>query len=160
MCVDAISDQIKKLASFGAIEVLCRMLSPAYDLNDDHVKIIVEALDAFLKIYGVSGYNPYADMVEEHKGLDYLEDRQADNKVSEETYDCIVSLMQKYWSGDEEFTENNAEDFALKDQLAAAVDNSTNTFVFGCGGNVENMSILGNSGHHANRETSTAIYQF
>lgn len=158
--VDAVSHQIKKLAEFGAIEVLCRMLSPAYELCDDHVKIIVEALDAFLKIYGVSGYNPYAVMVEEYKGLDYLEDRQSDSKISEETFDCIVRLMQRYWSSDD-FIENDGDDLALKDQLAAAVDNSTNTFVFGCGHNGENMSILGNAGHQqTNREAGNAIYQF
>lgn len=160
--VDAISTQIKKLADFGAIEALCKLLNPAYDLTDKHVQIIVEALDAFLKIYGAGGYNPYADKVEENHGLDYLEDRQADNKFSEETYTSIVDLMGKYWGGDD-MDAGDAAEFALKDQLAAVVDTATNTFKFGCGGNVENVSILGNnrnSDFPTNRQGQAAIYQF
>jgi len=160
--VDAISTQIKRLADFGAIESLCKLLNPVYELHDKHVQIIVEALDAFLKIYGTDGYNPYADRVEENQGIDYLEDRQADNKISEETYNCIIELMKKYWGGDE-IEVGVAEEFALKDQLAAVVDTQTNTFKFGCGGNGENMSILGNSrntDHQSNREGAATMYQF
>lgn len=159
--VDAVSSQIKKLADFGAIEALCRMLSPAYELTDDHTKVIVEALESFLKIYGKGGYNPYADQVEEYNGLDYLEDRQTDSKISESTYNAIVALMAKYWGTDDEFDQGVADEMALKDQLAAAVDAKTNTFKFGCSGSAENLSIIGNSGFHSNNNTNnTAIYQF
>jgi len=157
--VDAVSTQIKKLADYGAIEALCKLLSPAYDLPEKHIEIIVEALDAFMKIYGTDGYNPYADRVEENMGLDYLEDRQADERISEDVYNAIVVLMKKYW-GNDDFEAGNVEEFALSDQLAAEVDTTTNTFKFGCGGNVENMSILGNSGHRSNQEGVGAVYQF
>jgi len=159
--VDAVSAQIKKLADFGAIEALCRMLSPAYELTEDHTKVIVEALESFLKIYGRGGYNPYADQVEEFNGLDYLEDRQSDPKISESTYNVIVDLMNKYWGSDDEFDQGVADEVALKDQLAAAVDAKTNTFKFGCSGSAENLSILGNTKFQSNNNTNnTAIYQF
>jgi len=160
--VDAITSQIKKLAEFGAIEALCKLLNPVYELHDKHLQIIVEALDAFLKVYGTDGYNPFADRVEENQGLDYLEDRQADNKISEESYNSIVELMTKFW-GKDEIEAGGDTEFALKDQLAAVVDTQTNTFKFGCGGNRENMSILGNSSntnYQTNREGAAAIYQF
>jgi len=160
--VDAVSSQIKKMANFGAIEVLCNMLNPVYDLNDENVKVIVEALDAFLKVYGKSGYNPYADQVEEYRGLDFLEDRQAENNIGEDTYNAIVELMKKYWSEGNDFGDDHDDDFVLKDQLAAQVDNNTNTFVFGCGTAEKNMSILGhNTVNQVNREASNVnMYAF
>lgn len=157
--IDAISTQIKKLAEFGAIEALCKMLSPAYDLTDQHLQVIVEALEAFLKIYGKGGYNPFMDRVEECRGLDYLEDRQTDQRLSEETYTCIVEFMQKYWNDQDDF-DGNADAVALSDQLKAVVDTTTNTFKFGCGGHADKMTILGNNDFHSNNNVNTAIYQF
>jgi len=146
--VDAVSSQIKKLAEFGAIEALCKMLNPAYEITDQHVMIIVEALDAILKVYGTGGYNPYMDQVEECRGLDFLEDRQSDPNLTQETYEGILNLLKKYWSGEDEFGDHNKEEPALKDRLEAEVDTKTNTFKFG------------NTGFAQNNNGGAAVYQF
>jgi len=157
--VDAASSQIKKLADFGAIEALCKMLNPAYSITDQHVMIIVEALDAILKVYGTGGYNPYMDAVEECRGLDFLEDRQSDNRLTQETYEGILNLLKKYWSGDDEFGDHNKEELALKDQIEAEVDASTNTFKFGCNQSAAKMPSLGNNGF-GHKNNGGAVYQF
>jgi len=158
--VDATQSQIKRLAEFGSIEALCGMLKPSNEITDRFVRIIVEALDAFLRVHGTSGFNPYLNVVEECGGLDFLEDRQADCSLSEDTYDGIVNLMKKYWNEDV-FGNGGAEEFALRDQqrLTAVVDDATNTFKFGCGAKGGGQAAVGQNGLHCNGGPAM-VYRF
>jgi len=159
--VDAISEQKKQLADAGAITALCTILNPANDLNEEQLVIMVEGLDGFLSVYGQGSYNPYMDQVEESNGLDYLEDRQADPKLGEASYQAIVDLVQKYWGDKDNLVEDawQGEEHVLKDKLVAKVDENTNQFAFGSGSgagfgggeNVENNSSFANHNNSASR---------
>lgn len=152
--VDAITAQKKQLADAGAIAALCAILNPVNDLTEDQLVIMVEGLDGFLSVYGHGSYNPYMDEVEESKGLDYLEDRQADPNLGEGSYHAIVELIAKYWGTEKDQFVDDAwkgEERVLKDKLVAKVDANTNQFAFGANNmqalqeNGENISSVANS---------------
>jgi len=149
---DSISEQKKKLIDAGALRVLANTLKSGNTLNDVQICTIVEALDVFLALYG-DNFNPVADMVEELRILDYLEERQGDDRLHEETFNAIVTLMQKYWP-EEGFNPDEVTTQVLKDPLSAAVNAETNTFSFGrVQANNENVQQLAN-------QTGSTQYQF
>merc|ERR1712129_270829 len=158
--VDAISEQKKQLADAGAITALCSILNPENELNEEQLTIMVEGLDGFLSVYGTGSYNPYMDQVEESNGLDYLEDRQADQDLGEASYQAIVDFLTKYWGDKDLQVENEwqGEEHVLKDKLVAKVDETTNQFALGSSAsnngqqrrngqeNGENISSFANGG--------------
>jgi len=132
--VDAISTQKAKLVEYGALKVLCGLLNPEHGMPDKAIQIILEALDAFLSSYRQCGINPVADQIEEHQGLDYLEQLQSNENLSDEAYQCIVNVVKKYWPEEGEpdaLSTGQGEFDVLKDPLAAKIDANTNMFTFG-----------------------------
>ena len=86
------------MAEYGAIDVLTEILYPGNSISDSDLIVILEGLDRFLSVYGgKDSHNPFAEQFEEFKGLDYLEERQCDENISEEAFDAIVDLLKKYW---------------------------------------------------------------
>jgi len=158
---EAITEQKKVLAESGAIEALCNMLNPQNSINEQILLCILEGLEEFLSLYGAGGYNPFAIKIEECQGLDYLEERQSDIKITEETYNSIVDLMQKYWGNDEnQFGINdNMEKDVLTDKLMANIDQNTNQFTFGSNNsfNIAN-NIYGENSR--NNNNNNVLFQF
>jgi len=143
--VDSISEQKKKLAEHGAIEALCKMLKPTNNIREEHIMIIIEALEGFLSVYAENtDYNPFADRIEECQGLDYIEERLGDENMSTQAYQGLVDLMSKYWNLDHDAGEvvNKTDD----QLLSAGIDAKTQQFKFGC----NPLSNATNAGEGAN----------
>eukprot|EP00483_Globobulimina_turgida_P000898 UN00899 len=121
---NAVSEQKKKLAEYGAIEALCSLLNPINNISEQNILVIVEGLEMFLQTFGdFTNVNPFAPRIEECQGLDYLETRSADN-ITEKTWQLIVELMQKYWGELKEQPETQLI-------VNADIDSNGKQFAFG-----------------------------
>jgi len=115
--------QIKYLVDCGAIEPMIEFLSSS---DTKMVLVGLEALENILKNgekeVKITGTNNYANLIEEYRGLDKIEELQ--NHSSQEIYDKSVSLLENFFSGEEE-DENispniNAAGFAFGSSVHAS----------------------------------------
>jgi len=116
------AEQIRYLVELDAIPALCGFL------NCNNIKAIMVALEGLENILKVgetdkirtAGKNLFAQKVEECGGLDLLENLQTFDMVEDEVYERLVTIIKKYFGGDQDDAYVNPPD----------VDGKTNTFQF------------------------------
>ncbi|KAI8385011.1 armadillo-type protein [Radiomyces spectabilis] len=102
------TDQITYLVSQGCIKPLCNMLT---SLDNKIIVVVLDGLDSILKagelekMNTLDGLNPYALLVEECGGVDYIHGLQSHENG--EIYKKAYQLIDKYFSDrDDEQDEN------------------------------------------------------
>jgi len=120
-------DQIRHLVECGVIEPMCELL-----VNPDTRIILVglEALENILRVgekdAKVTGINQYATAIEECHGLDKLE--QLQNHQNQEIYEKSVSILENYFSAEEE--DDNIAPTATASQFTFGAARNPNDFNF------------------------------
>ncbi|CAO1363292.1 unnamed protein product [Diamesa serratosioi] len=114
------AEQIKYLVSIGCIPPMCDLLTV---MDTNIVQVAISGLENILKS-GDQSYqkpNPYAVQVEECYGVDKIEFLQTHEKI--EIYERAFSILQEYFSNDEEETgiapqaQNNEYQFNVENQV-------------------------------------------
>jgi len=127
------AEQIRCLVEINAIPALCDFL------NCNNIKAIMVALEGLENILKVgeadkgrtAGRNVFAQKVEECGGLDHLENLQTFDMVADEVYERLVTIIKKYFGGDQDEAYVDPPD----------VDGKTNTFQFS--GEAAEMATVG-----------------
>jgi HEAT repeat protein len=113
-------DQIRYMVDQNLIEPMCELLQCA---DPRIILVALEGLENLLKVGEKdskdSGTNEYVLLIEEHRGVDYIESLQ--NHPNNEIYEKAVSILETYFQAEEE------------DQNTAPNVNTTNHFTFDAG---------------------------
>ena len=92
----AVTSQKKRLAEYGAIEVLTGILDPGICHSEHYLICILETLEKCLSVHdGQSQCNAVIQRFKELGGLNHIEVRQNDPSVSGEAFDAVDKLMKK-----------------------------------------------------------------
>ncbi|KAI9243958.1 armadillo-type protein [Sporodiniella umbellata] len=95
-------EQVRYLVNAGCIKPLCNILST---LDNRIIMVALDGLDNILRIgesektTHADGYNPYALMIEECGGVDFIHQLQAHNNTN--IYNKAFQIIDKYFSDDE-----------------------------------------------------------
>lgn len=114
-------EQIKYLVEQGVISPLCQILN---SMDNKLITVALDGLDNILrtgnleKMNSPDGYNPYALIVEEYGGVDYLQALQMHE--NQEIYKKSYTIIDRYFNDDEqdvgEAEMTNGDQFVFQQQ--------------------------------------------
>jgi len=116
-------EQIRYVADQHMIEPMCELLQ----CNDFRiVQVALECLENFLKAgeraSHETGGNEYATMIEEHQGLDHIEDLQT--HANNEIYEKAIHILETYFAAEDE--DANVAPVAVDNAFQFAMGNNNN----------------------------------